>query len=131
MSSTITFKSDHGDVVFDVDDSVAKEFAQSQNTASDDEASGVTIKGVQPMSEESGIEHKNDARFDKAMFSLKAYAGSLQDIVGDLDVRPREVSVEVGLKLKAQAGFFAIATAGTEADMKVKLTWEPKAKGDA
>jgi phosphoglucomutase len=52
----------------------------------------------------------------------------VQKVVAELDVMPKEVSVEVGLKFafEAGAGFFAIAKAGTEADMKVSLTWEPR-----
>lgn len=70
----------------------------------------------------------SNTRFENAMSSLQAYAGSVQDIVNNLATTPKEVTVEVGLTLKGEAGFFAIAKAGTEAEMRVTLSWEPKPK---
>ena len=59
------------------------------------------------------------------MTTLKAYAASLEDLITGLDLTPKEVSVEIGLKLSGSAGFI-IAKAGAETEMKVALTWEPK-----
>ena len=122
MTSILTLQSDYGPIHIEVEDSIARK-AAAQN------GSGLVSKGVLPMSadgEDAVV--KSDTRFDKAMDSLKAYAGTVQQVVAGLDVMPKEVTVEVGLKFAFEAGtgFFAIAKAGTEADMRVSLTWEPR-----
>jgi hypothetical protein len=65
--------------------------------------------------------------FGEAMSTLKAYAAGLEDLIMGLDLTPREVSVEIGLKMTGSAGFI-IAKAGAETEMKVSLTWEPRPK---
>lgn len=112
MSDILTFESEHGLIHFEVE-----EMPQSTLTA----------KGSKPMSK-SKTENTatSDTRFEKAMSSLSAYASALQDIIDGLDVTPQKVEVEVGLKLRAEGNLFAIAKAGTDAETRVKLTWEPR-----
>lgn len=116
MTRIVSMPSDHGPILIEVElsDNIGAGVAMAEN--------GLVPKGPEA-AEEAVVEL--DTRFDKAMASLKAYVGSLQDVLGGLDVTPKEVTVEVGLTLKGEAGFFAIAKAGTEAAMKVTLTWEP------
>ena len=117
MTRFITFESDFGPVSI--------EFAEAGRDRS---------KGVSPMSapsdassDEAASEIKPDRRFDEALGTLKAYAGTVQQVIGGLDVTPKEVSVEIGLKLVGEAGFI-IAKAGTEAEMTIALKWEPQAR---
>ena len=62
----------------------------------------------------------------QAMSPLRAYAANLQDVINSLDLTPKEVSVEIRLKIAGEAGCI-LAKAGTAAEMKVALTWEPGA----
>ncbi len=117
MTGFITLQSDHGPIYFEVDDHTADTYR--------DASGGLTPKGAIPRSDDNDVPI---GRFDRAMSTLKAYAGSIQDIVNDLDVRPKEVTVEVGLTFKGEAGVFAIAKAGTEAEMKIALKWAPEAQ---
>lgn len=108
MPSILIFESEHGPIYFEVDETA------------------VATGGSDPMSKTmQANETKSDTRFEKAMASLTAYASSLQGLVEGLDVKPTKVEVEVGLKLRAEGNFFAIAKAGTDAETRVKLTWEP------
>jgi len=103
MTSILTFESEHGPIHFEVDETTAA-------TVDSD----LTAKGSEPMSKTAEAqETKSDTRFEKAMASLTAYASSLQGLVEGLDVKPTKVEVEVGLKLRAEGNFFAIAKAGT------------------
>lgn len=126
MTQILTLNSDFGPIEVEVEDATALQMAGQQ-------FDGVTAKGVTPMS--AGGDRavgKMEAKFDSAMTSLSNYAKMVQQMVGNLDVTPEKVTIDVGLKLafKAGTGFLAIATAETTADMKVSLTWEPK-KGRA
>lgn len=114
MNDIITFDSDFGPISFEAD-----------TTGMTTGTGGDRAKGVQPMSTGGDEAVKSDTRFDKALDTLRAYAGTIQQVVGNLDVTPREVTVEVGLKLKGEAGF-VIAKAGAEAEMKIALKWEPR-----
>lgn len=121
MSRIVTFDSQHGPIHFEVDDT-GSSIDKSKTTDS-----GLVPKGgAQQRSKPAPI--KSDTHFERAMSSLQAYAGSVQDIVQELANTPKEVTVEVGLKLVGEAGFFAIAKAGTEAEMRVKLSWRPGSK---
>lgn len=79
---------------------------------------------------ESNYVVKADKRFDQALNTLRGYAGTIQQVIGGLEVPPQEVSVQVGLKLKGEAGF-VIAKAGSEAEMTISLKWEPRPKADS
>lgn len=125
MTGILQFESRHGLISVEVEDSVAR--AAAGETAPPGfvakGSGGLRAKGVED------IVAKASQRFEDAMGTLKTYAASLQDVVMDFDVTPREVAVEIGLKLSGTAGF-VIARAGAETEMRVTLTWEPKPKAD-
>lgn len=126
MTKTITLQSHFGPIEVEVSDSTVLEMTEQT-------AGNVTAKGATPMSGRGDQSQGTiEAKFDSAMTSLSNYARTVQKTVGNLDVTPEKVTIDVGLKLafKAGTGFLAIATAETTADLKVSLTWEPK-KGRA
>ncbi len=121
MTGILTFDTPHGRIAIEVDESVAR--AAGGKPA----APEFVAKGSAPMTGRAGdVIAEAPKSFEEAMTSLKAYARSLQDLIMGLDLTPKEVSVEIGLKMSGSAGFI-IAKAGAETEMKVSLTWEPAA----
>lgn len=118
MSGILRFETKHGVIAFEVDDD--KEDVVAGPPADD----GLIEKGAEPMTAKGGDIPDS---FEKAMGTLKAYAANLEDMIMGLDLTPKEVSVEIGMKLSAK-GWFVIAQAGSEAEMKIALTWEPKGR---
>ena len=112
MTGILQFHTEHGVISFEID-------------PSDAQAVGGEVSA--PLVAKGGVDivAKAPRSFDEAMSTLKAYAANLEDLVMGLDLTPREVSVEIGLKMSGSAGFI-IAKAGAETEMKVGLTWEPK-----
>lgn len=121
MTGILRFETKHGEVLVEVDEAVARA------AGGETEAPGMTAKGTQPLTARgAGDVIANAPRsFEEAMGSLRAYAASLQDLIATLDVAPREVTVEIGLKMAGSAGFI-IAKAEAETEMKVALKWEPR-----
>ena len=121
MTGILTFETKHGTIAVEVDESVAQAAGGEAATPA------LTSKGSQTMTAKGvrDVVAKAPKSFDEAMATLKAYAGSLEDLIMGLDLTPKEVSVEIGLKMSGSAGFI-IAKAGAETEMKVSLTWEPK-----
>lgn len=126
MASIIQFQTDFGPVSIEADDSLARELAGSSSQSS------WVSKGASPMKAKGvggDILVEAEGRLEEAMSSLTAYVATLQSLVERLDLRPREVAVEIGLKMTGSAGFI-IAKAGAETEMKVSLTWEPRSRDD-
>lgn len=116
MSEIFEFDSKHGKIRFEVDG--------DDRIRSD----GMIPKSGLRMSADEQTVVKSHVPFERALSSLEAYVASVQDVISAIETAPKEVSMEVGLKLRARASFFSIATAGTEADIKLKLVWEPQTK---
>ncbi len=123
MTGIIQYETKHGLVSIEVDEAVAEAIAVDQSGSA-----GLTAKGGYRPARSSGgdVIAKAPGKFDEAMATLKAYAGNLADLIGEIELTPEEVSFEVGLKMTGSAGFI-IAKAGAETEMKVALTWKPKA----
>ncbi len=123
MTGILTFETKHGTIAVEVDETVARAVGGVAETPA------YTRKGSQTMTAKGvgDVVAKAPKSFDEAMATLKAYAGSLEDLIMGLDLTPKEVSVEIGLKMSGSAGFI-IAKAGAETEMKVSLTWEPKGR---
>lgn len=117
MTGVLTFNTKHGVIAIEVDESVARA-AGGTDAVSDQR--GYVAKG-----RVADVVAAAPKSFDEAMSTLKSYAANLEDLITSLDLTPREVSVEIGLKMTGSAGF-VIAKAGAETEMKVALTWEPK-----
>ena len=125
MSNILQFKTARGDIVsVEVTDDVA---LNAQDSATD----GLVAKGSSPKTKKGFGEMVAAAprSFEEAMATLRGYAGALGDMIGDLELTPAEVSVEIGLKMTGSAGF-VIAKAGAETEMTVSLKWEPKPTGE-
>ncbi len=125
MSSILQFKTARGEIVsVEVTDHVA---LSSQNPETED----LVAKGSLPPAANGFGEIVATAprSFEEAIATLRGYAGALGDMIGDLDLRPAEVSVEIGLKMTGSAGF-VIAKAGAETEMTVSLKWQPKSKDE-
>lgn len=126
MTGILQFKTARGDIVsVEVADDVAR---NAGGTAT----KGMVAKGSQPMTAK-GLDEVVAAAprsFEEAMATLKGYATALGDMIGDLDLTPAEVAVEIGLKMTGSASF-VIAKAGAETEMKVSLKWEPKPRAEA
>lgn len=107
----VTFTTDYGDVLIEVDDNATPK--------------GYVPKGAVPISRSGGqVAAEAVGSLGTAMGSLKAYVATLQDVVGSLAVVPKEITIELGIKVTADAGI-VIAKAGTEGSLTVTLTWEP------
>lgn len=121
MTGILVFKSAHGDIAVEVDEAVAR-------AAADGAGEGpARRRGAEPLGGKGAeVLARSSVDFAQAMQTLKAYAGTVEDLIKSLDLVPSEVSVQVGLKLTGQAGFI-IAKAGTEAEMQVALKWQPGA----
>jgi len=67
--------------------------------------------------------------FDKMSDTIHTLAYGLWERIEQLEekAQPDEVSVELGLSLKADAGV-VVAQVGTDANFKVKLTWKPSSR---
>jgi Trypsin-co-occurring domain 1 len=115
MTGILTFPTEHGEIAVEVDESVARAAGGIGPIAKGGGASGVEIVARSPCS------------FDEAMVTLKAYAASLDDLIRGLDLTPKEVAVQIGLRMSTSAGFI-IAKAGAETDMKISLKWEPQGR---
>ena len=113
MSEIMAFESPHG--VVRVETSLARTSGVSGSYRE---------KGVVDSFERSG------QTFAEAMSSFRALANNLADVVGRLDVRPSEVSFEVGLKMVGAVGF-VVAKAGAETEMRVSLTWSPRRSSES
>lgn len=127
MTSILQFRTARGEIIsVEVDESLAQAAGGAPAT------SPLIAKGSAPMTSKSAgdIIALAPKSFEEAMSTLKAYAGGLEDLILGLDLTPREVSVEIGLKMTGSAGFI-IAKAGAETEMKVSLTWEPRPKSPA
>lgn len=61
-------------------------------------------------------------RFDEAFDDLRSLATSLTAKLDTPDLRPDGIEIEVGVKMTAEAGI-VFASAGGEATMSVKMTW--------
>lgn len=64
-------------------------------------------------------------RFDEAFDDLRLLARSLTDKLDTPDLRPDGIEIEVGVKVSAKAGI-VFTSAGGEATMSVKMTWNRK-----
>lgn len=69
---------------------------------------------------EKGIES-----FDAAVGKVKVVAQKLIGGLSDLLIQPDEISIELGIKLSAKTGVI-IASADSEANFKISLTWKNK-----
>ena len=118
MTGILRFNTPHGVVAVEVADDVA--LAAGGNV----EETGPVAKGLGARGRE--IVADAPTSLQEAMSTLRAYAASIEDMILQLDLTPREVGVEVGLKVTGSAGFI-IAKAGAESEMKVSLKWQPRA----
>lgn len=124
MTNYVTFKSEHGDIKIQVDENFAEQARRTEDQPGRENT--WVSKGVTALSKGGGedTEFETKTEFNDAIQSLGAYANSLQDVIGGIKLTPKEVSVEIGMKLTGEAGFI-IASAKGEADMRITLTWEP------
>ena len=115
MTGIMQFETAHCVISIEVDEAVAR--------AAGGEGHGeLTSKGSG--GEAGDIVAPAIAGIDKTLATLKAYVGTLADMVETLGITPEQVSVELGLKFTGSAGF-VIAKAGAETHMKVSLSWKP------
>ncbi len=111
MARILTFQTDEGLVRLKVD-------GEPTNT-------GTVATGPRP---KGGYTPASDAespagRFEDAFDDLRVYANALAAKIGEIDMKPSEVEVSLGLKLTTQAGII-FASAGADAEMSVTLSWK-------
>jgi len=94
--------------------------------ADEPEAKGPVVRGAGPHE----MTEKAEQTFEAALDKIKPAAAALITKLRDFAQPPEQVGIEFGIKLGAKAGAF-IASADTEANFKVTLTWkhEPKREG--
>lgn len=71
---------------------------------------------------------KVEVTFEKALGTVKAVAGSLKNVIDEIN--PDEVSVEFSIKTEGEAGFFSICRASTGAEFKITLSWKNEKKDE-
>lgn len=101
MAKLVQVDTDHGPVLFEVDEIPAERTER------------ISRKGKNVVAE-------LDERLDAALASVRPAATAILDSLSDLG--PQTVAVEFGLKLDAQAGA-VIAKTGVSGHFTVKLTW--------
>jgi Trypsin-co-occurring domain 1 len=74
----------------------------------------------------SAVAAKAKQTLEDSLDVVKPAAEALVDKLKNLASAPDEVGIEFGIKLSAEAGAF-IASASTEANFSVKLTWKREA----
>jgi hypothetical protein len=84
-----------------------------------------TEGGIVPAARPGEIAAKAEQTFEAALDKVKPVASAVIAKLRDLSDLPDEVGVEFGIKLGAKAGAF-IASADSEANFKVTLTWKCK-----
>ncbi len=82
---------------------------------------GLKRAGIQP----SEVAEKAKQNFETAISKIRPIAESVIATLNEIPKRPDEIGVEFGLKFSAGAGIL-IASAGSEANFQVKLTWKQK-----
>ncbi len=117
MTGILTFGTPHGTIAFEVDERIALAARGGETTGPPLVAKGALGIGAE-------IVATAPKSFDEAMSSLKALAASMEDLIRGMDLAPREVAVEIGLKLSGTVGFI-IAKAGADTEIRVSLKWEP------
>jgi len=109
----VILDSEYGEVVFDLD-------IPNEEAWRDPRWEGLTPKG--------GVADVNGpvlkGKFSDAMNTLGAFSKSVQAKFHELETKPSEVKVNIGLKFSASSGF-VIAKAGGETVIGVTLTWSP------
>jgi len=86
-----------------------------------EEGGGPLTRGLHP----SEVIETVGATFEAALEAIKPAAIAVASKFRDFVDAPEGVEVEFGLKFAGQAGAF-IASASTEAQFRVKLTWKGK-----
>jgi Trypsin-co-occurring domain 1 len=76
-----------------------------------------------PAARDAGVAGTATRTFESALDTVKPAAASLVKKLGDL--APGNIELEFGITLSLEAGAF-FAAAGTEAQFKIKLTWNNK-----
>jgi hypothetical protein len=84
----------------------------------DDATPTEAVRGIRP----SDAAEKAQVLFEEALEKIKPAAGAIVSKLRDLTEPPQQVGLEFGIKLSAAAGAF-IASAGSEANFKVTLSW--------
>jgi hypothetical protein len=89
------------------------------------EVDNTEVEGVEHVARPGEILAKATQTFESALETIKPAASSILAKLGNLSVPVDQVSVEFGIKFGAKAGTF-IASADSEANFKVNLTWKRK-----
>ena len=68
--------------------------------------------------------------FDSVFDDLRAYAQALAETIDKISLKPSQVEVSLGMKLKGETGsIMAVFVKGSaDADLAIKLTWKTEAK---
>lgn len=75
----------------------------------------------------NGVAARAKQNFEDAVGVIRPIANMVIEGIGDLAKAPDEINVEFGVKLGGKLGAF-IASAETEATIKVSLTWKKESK---
>ncbi len=75
------------------------------------------------------VAEKAQQTFETAIERIRPAAATIITKLSDLAEAPEQIQVEFGLKLSAKAGAF-IASADSEANFKITMTWKRKANPD-
>ena len=110
MDTYIEFKTASGSVLIEVDPASLPKSAKVSKVSPDSVVpSQVIVKATAQL---------GDA-FDVVKDTAQAFVAKVELMA----VKPDSVEVEFGLKVTGEAGVFAIAKAGAEANFRVKLQW--------
>jgi len=93
-------------------------------TSSRDAIGSVRAKGYATSPSEEVLDAGG---FETTIGRVKAIGSAFARTIGEIEVAPTSAEVELALKFTGKAGVI-ISSVGTEAQMKVKLSWKPEQK---
>lgn len=73
----------------------------------------------------SDVIKKANQTFENAIATVKHAAAALLDSAGKISMPADTIEMELGIKASAKAGFY-LASADSEAQIKIKLVWNKK-----
>lgn len=79
------------------------------------------LGGAAPAARKQAVEES----FEQAVGRLRTIADGVMSAISGVQVLPSEVTVDFSVRLDAHTGL-VLVTAGAEASLSVRLTWQPR-----
>jgi Trypsin-co-occurring domain 1 len=91
----------------------------------------VSPSEMQPLATDgSDVIKKASQTFESAIATVKHAAAALLESAGKISLPADKIEMELGIKASAKAGFY-LASADSQAQIKIKLVWSKKREAPA